>query len=297
MHGNFLNEDTENRIIRLIQSSFEKGHSIPEALGILSEDLLNTDACIPDDIRRLLSNGVYDYHELIKNENYMSALRTTFNLIYDFICDYAKNLKFKIEGRRKGAINSIEKMLRLINEGRPLDLFRDALGIRVIIFGEETEDLQQTAYCIINDIITFMLDRHFTLCEVDKFPKRVPLDKGVNIMIPKESLILPIYETGIKDYVFYPKSNGYQSLHTVFRARNKSFIEIQVRTEQMHLNAEYDLADHGLYKTSKYGDRLHSKIDFSKIHMPGFRDMGNGDIYDDIGLQTSLLTFYRTRDF
>ena len=132
-----------------------------------------------------------------------------------------------------------------------------------------------------------MLSRQFTLCEADKIPAEVKLTPNIDIIIPEVSIISPIYQTGVKDYVISPKGNGYQSLHTVFRARNSSFVEIQVRTEQMHLNAEYHSADHVLYKVDKYGERLHSKIDFSKINMPGFRYMDNGLIYDDIGLQTS----------
>ncbi len=45
----------------------------------------------------------------------------------------------------------------------------------------------------------------------------------------------------IKDYIAYPKPNGYRSLHTTLFTNEdqKKLIEIQIRTEGMHYHAEY----------------------------------------------------------
>lgn len=60
----------------------------------------------------------------------------------------------------------------------------------------------------------------------------------------------------IKDYIAFPKPNGYQALHTTVFVGDGNIVEVQIKTHEMHRDAEYGIASHLSYKDEGRSDAL-----------------------------------------
>ncbi len=74
------------------------------------------------------------------------------------------------------------------------------------------------------------------------------------------------------DYIANPKENGYRSLHTAVVAEDGKIVEVQIRTYEMHENAELGVASHWRYKE---GARLDQRMEASISQM---RDLLQGSV-------------------
>ncbi|MDS4020415.1 MAG: bifunctional GTP diphosphokinase/guanosine-3',5'-bis pyrophosphate 3'-pyrophosphohydrolase [Candidatus Competibacter sp.] len=107
-----------------------------------------------------------------------------------------------------------------------------------------------------------MRGKHLPFKEVyDVYAVRIvvdAVDTCYRVLGVMHSLYKPIMGR-FKDYIAIPKANGYQSLHTVLFGPNGVPIEVQVRTEEMHVMAEVGVAAHWRYKSGTDGQGSHAQ--------------------------------------
>ena len=76
----------------------------------------------------------------------------------------------------------------------------------------------------------------------------------------------PVPYLGISDFIAQPKPNGYRSIHTKVFDHKGNILEIQIRSQEMHLQAEMGAAAHFAYSHAKNigvsGDKLQSGTGF-----------------------------------
>ncbi|PSJ39325.1 GTP diphosphokinase [Zobellella taiwanensis] len=91
------------------------------------------------------------------------------------------------------------------------------------------------------------------------------------------------------DYVANPKPNGYQSIHTVVIGPEGKTVEIQIRTDQMHQDAELGVAAHWKYKEGTAGGRqsgFEEKIAWLRKLLAWQEDMAeSGSLVDELRSQ------------
>lgn len=158
----------------------------------------------------------------------------------------------------------------------PFNRIHDFFAFRLVIEDEKVGDCIDEMYSIANMLLEFFdMKSEFELLQTE-----APIETGTLeispelICVPEKSGVLEKYKKYVKDYVVSPKKDGYQGLHILVHdpVTNRDF-EIQIRTRSMNLVAD-SLANHEYYKQQRYHNRLNdiqSSIDYSKIHVKGFR--------------------------
>lgn len=237
------------------------------------------------------ANKLKLYENMINDKQYVKDLRKLFNETYEMLEKKHPELQFLIAGRRKSLVSVEKKILQYSSLGKSLDLIRDFYAYRIILFGNnEKVNLLKHCYTIIEDIIDFVASKGFSPCE------RLPLLGVVDLKDHKSPYFSSFkYKHFVKDYICFPKENGYQSIHLVLVDTKGRYLEIQIRTLDMHAQIQSsDSTNHTNYKEKKYN--LYFPLEREKISIYGY-SFTNNQVFDFAGVEEPITIFQRQKTF
>lgn len=122
---------------------------------------------------------------------------------------------------------------------------------------------------------------------------------AVRILVPKIddcytalSVVHSLFEhipEEFDDYINNPKPNGYRSIHTAVIGPDGKHLEIQIRTSDMHEEAEHGIAAHWVYKEHKTPQSgYEAKITFLRQLLAWHKDVAQQDATPDKNLSEIL---------
>ncbi|GAP06735.1 (p)ppGpp synthetase, RelA/SpoT family [Anaerolinea thermolimosa] len=91
------------------------------------------------------------------------------------------------------------------------------------------------------------------------------------------------------DYIAAPKDNNYQSLHTAVIYDDGKPLEVQIRTPEMHQNAEYGIAAHWRYKekSGRIGEEYEQRVNLLRRLMDWRQEVTDAAEFMD-GMKTDV---------
>ncbi len=152
------------------------------------------------------------------------------------------------------AYDSITRRLALLNEGDGDRIAKISGSVKVLLarHGVDAEIWGREKHPF--SIWRKMSERHISfeqLSDIMAFRAIVPTEEDCYRALGLIHRRWPMVPGRFKDYISTPKRNGYRSLHTSIMHAEKTRVEIQIRTAEMHAEAEYGLAAHWAYKQGK----------------------------------------------
>jgi GTP diphosphokinase / guanosine-3',5'-bis(diphosphate) 3'-diphosphatase len=162
------------------------------------------------------------------------------------------------------AYESITRRLHQLNEGGGDRIAKIASGLKLLLsrtgIDAEVSGREKHPFSIWRK----MAERHISFEQLsDIMAFRVVVDSPEDCYRALGTIHRrwPMVPGRFKDYISTPKRNGYRSLHTSVIHADNARVEIQIRTQEMHAQAEFGLAAHWAYKEGKVrADTQHSWI-------------------------------------
>ena len=210
---------------------------------------MQTIAGVTKSKRHRISRETLDIYAPIANRLgmhtiYIELENLAFSALYPRRFRVLKEALEKSRGSRKEIIKTIEKELKQHLAKNNLE--------QAIVIGREKH---------LHGIYKKMMSRHVSFSEImDVYAFRIVVN-NIDDCYRTLGIVHGLYKPvpgKFKDYIAIPKSNGYQSLHTILFGPYGLPIEIQIRTEAMDQMANNGIAAHWIYKSGeRFADAAH----------------------------------------
>jgi GTP pyrophosphokinase len=242
---------------------------------------LRAGAKLPEDERRALARLTRDIHAPLANRLGIWQLKWELEdlSLRHLEPEHYKNIVRWLDEKRGGRERYIEEVKRALNDALK------AQGIEAEVAGRP---------------------KHITSIWKKMQKKGVPIGelydlRAVRVMVKDvpscyaalgavHALWTPI-PSEFDDYIARPKRNDYRSLHTAVVGPEGKTLEVQIRTHDMHAQAELGVAAHWRYKEGRSAPAdagLDRKIEWMRRLLDGGRDAGEDERGDEQRLSNAL---------
>ena len=159
--------------------------------------------------------------------------------------------------------NVIDKDKQINDFIEPIDA-----ALKAAVFRYEIKKRVKTPYSIWNKMNT----KGITFDQIyDLYAVRIIFDPEAHSNVTERdqcyhvfSIITGIYRykaDRVRDWVNYPKNNGYEALHCTLMSHSGIWIEVQIRSRRMNDIAEKGIAAHWAYKKDGFAEENESEMD------------------------------------
>jgi GTP diphosphokinase / guanosine-3',5'-bis(diphosphate) 3'-diphosphatase len=226
---------------------------------------------VREDKRQRIALETLEIHARLADRLGMSVLKTeleTCSFPYAYPLEYEKVKQIQTENTNhtEKRIKEIEENLKFVLETEGVDFIR--IDYRIKHLYSLYQKLKKYDWDIskIHDIVALRI----IVKNMDDCYKTLGA-------IHSEYRPLP---GRIKDYISLAKANGYKSLHTTIFTKDKGTAEVQIRTKEMHEEAEYGIASHLHYKEigkNKGKSEIEKKTSWTKELLEMQKDLQDKD--------------------
>lgn len=197
--------------------------------------------------------GIWQFKSELEDTAFMYLYPQEYNRLSRRLCLHKQKYKETLEVSQSILQEQLDRDHTLAQQAQKVEVFGRTKEIYSLWHKMETKGAHNLDHIV--DVVALRVVITPMSTGNDEDGENIDKDRGVWLCYHVLGLVqhLPGFQpvpTRVKDYISFPKPNGYQSLHTAL-ILNGQTIEVQIRTSYMHQVAEMGMASHWAYTDGK----------------------------------------------